>query len=241
MTIETKLFQGDCLEIMKDIPAHSVDMILCDLPYGTTRCKWDSVIPFDKMWEQYLRVVKENGCIALFADEPFASALIMSNPKLFRYELIWVKDQGTDFLNANRKPLKRHEKIEIFYKKQPTYNKQLTKGKPYQARSGDHKSECWNKFKVGYHTDNYGTRNPTTILEFNKERGLHPTQKPVSVLKRLIEIFTDPGDVVIDPVAGSGTTLRAAEELGRKAIGFEVSTKYYKAAIERMLNDAEIH
>lgn len=136
MTIETKLFQGDCLEIMKDIPAHSVDMILCDLPYGTTRCKWDSVISFDAMWEQYLRVVKENGCIALFADEPFASALIMSNPKLFRYELIWVKDQGTDFLNANRKPLKKHEKIEIFYQKQPCYNKQLTEGRPYKAVRG---------------------------------------------------------------------------------------------------------
>ena len=239
MTIETKLFQGDCLEIMKDIPAHSVDMILCDLPYGTTRCKWDSVIPFDKMWEQYLRVVKENGCITLFADEPFASALIMSNPKLFRYELIWVKDQGTDFLNANRKPLKKHEKIEIFYQKQPCYNKQLTEGRPYKAVRGLAKSDCWGEFKTGYKTDNFGTRNPTTILEFNKERGLHPTQKPVALCEWLIKTYTERGQTILDNCMGSGTTGVACVHTDRSFIGIELDECYFEVASERIKSEME--
>lgn len=136
---------------MQEIPDASIHMILCDLPYGTTRCKWDSILPFDSLWKQYKRIIKDDGVIALFADEPFSANLICSNLPMFRYELIWQKEQGTDFLNANRKPLKAHEKIQIFYKKQPTYNKQFTEGKPYRARNGGKKStECYGKFKMGY-------------------------------------------------------------------------------------------
>lgn len=126
--IGVQLLNGDCIELMKNIPDESIDMVLCDLPYGTTQCKWDSIIPFDKLWEAYNRIIKPNGVIALFADEPFSATLVVSNLKMYRYELIWEKEQGTDFLNANRKPLKRHEKIQIFYKAQPTYNKQLEGG-----------------------------------------------------------------------------------------------------------------
>lgn len=182
--IHIRLIHGECLEEMDKLIAEGVkvDMILCDLPYGTTQCKWDTIIPFKSLWQQYERIIKDNGVIALFADEPFSATLIVSNMKMYRYELIWQKEQGTDFLNANRKPLKAHEKIQIFYKKQPTYNKQYTEGKPYRSVNGGKKStECYGDFKMGYFKSLGDKRNPISVLQFNRERGLHPTQKPVAL------------------------------------------------------------
>lgn len=230
-----QLYKGDCLELMKDIPDGSVDMILCDLPYGTTRCKWDCVIPFEPLWQQYNRIVKENAVIALFADEPFSSSLVTSNLKDYRYELIWQKEQGTDFLNANRKPLKAHEKIQLFYKKQPIYNKQFTVGKNYRAVNGGlKKSECYGEFKLGYFKTLGNKRNPVTVLKFNRERGLHPTQKPVPLLEWLIKTYTNTGETVLDNCMGSGSTGVACANTGRQFIGIELDDTYFDMASNRI-------
>lgn len=226
---------------MRDIQDGSVDMILCDLPYGTTRCKWDSVIPFESLWAHYTRIIKDNGVIALFADEPFSANLVNSNLKLYRYELIWQKEQGTDFLNANRKPLKAHEKIQIFYKKQPVYNKQLTEGKPYRAVNGGKKStDCYGNFKMGYFKSMGDKRNPITVLKFNRERGLHPTQKPVALLEYLVKTYTNEGDTVLDNCMGSGTTGVACANTGRRFIGIEKDDHWFEVGrdrIERAFNE----
>lgn len=226
---------------MRDIQDGSVDMILCDLPYGTTRCKWDSVIPFESLWAHYTRIIKDNGVIALFADEPFSANLVNSNLKLYRYELIWQKEQGTDFLNANRKPMKAHEKIQIFYKKQPVYNKQLTEGKPYRAVNGGKKStDCYGNFKMGYFKSMGDKRNPITVLKFNRERGLHPTQKPVALLEYLVKTYTNEGDTVLDNCMGSGTTGVACANTGRRFIGIEKDDHWFEVArdrIERAFNE----
>lgn len=227
--------KGDCLELMQHIPDGSVDMILCDLPYGTTQCKWDAVIPFNPLWEQYKRIIKDNGVIALFADEPFSSCLVQSNLKMFRYEWIWQKEQGTDFLNSNRKPLKAHEKIQVFYKKQPTYNKQLTDGKAYRAVNGGKKSTaCYGEFRMGYFKSMGNKRNPITVLKFNRERGLHPTQKPVALLEYLIKTYTNSGDLVLDNCMGSGSTGVACANTGRRFIGMELDDTYFNIASERI-------
>ena len=176
MTVDLK--QGDCLEVMKNIPDGSVDMILCDLPYGITRCKWDTVIQFEPLWAQYKRIAKNNAAIVLFGSGLFTAKLIMSNAKMFRYDLVWEKETGTDYLNANIKPMKRHENICVFYQHKPTYNRQYEVGKPYKRSHANEKSgEIWNAHKrIVTYSD--GRRNPTSILKFNTERGLHPTQKP---------------------------------------------------------------
>ena len=226
---------GDCLELMEGIPDGSVDMILCDLPYGTTRNKWDSVIPLDKLWEQYKRVCKENAAIVLNSDMPFTAMLVSSNLPMFRYQLVWCKEQGSDFLNANRKPMKAHETIEVFYKKLPTYNKQMWQSTPYKARSGEHKSENWGKFSVGFHTDcKDGKRNPTTILRFKRDKGLHPTQKPVALLEYLIRTYTNEGETVLDNCMGSGSTGVACVNTGRNFIGIELDEGYFNIAKKRI-------
>lgn len=221
--------------MMQDIPDGSIDMILCDLPYGTTVCKWDTVLPFDQLWAQYTRIIKENGVIALFADEPFSANLVHSNLKLYRYELIWQKEQGTDFLNANRKPLKAHEKIQIFYKKQPVYNKQLTDGKPYRAvNDGKKSTDCYGSFKMGYFKSMGDKRNPITVLKFNRERGLHPTQKPVALLEYLVKTYTNEGETVLDNCMGSGSTGVACMNTGRRFIGMEIDPQYFAVAEKRI-------
>lgn len=233
---------GDCLELMKDISDKSIDMILCDLPYGTTRNKWDSVIPLDKLWKQYERIIKENGAIVLFSAEPFTSLLITSNMQRFRYDLIWAKTQGSDFLNANRKPLRSHENICVFYKKQPTYNPQKTEGKPYKAKSGETTSSNFGKFNGNHHTENKdGKRCPLTVLNFSGEHNngkQHPTQKPVALLEYLIKTYTNEGDVVLDNCMGSGSTCVACVNTNRNYIGFEKEPKYFEIAKER-LNDTK--
>lgn len=219
---------------MQDIPDGSVDMILCDLPYGTTRCKWDTVIQFKPLWEAYKRISKRNAAIVLFGAEPFTSSLIMSNPQMFRYDLVWQKEQGSDFLNTNRKPLRAHENIAVFYRAQPTYNKQLREGKPYKAIQSEKNSALWNTFKTGLCTDNTGTRVPVSVLKFDRERGFHQTQKPVALLEWLIRTYTNEGETVLDNCMGSGSTCVAAANTGRRYIGIEKDPEYFEIARKRL-------
>ena len=239
-----ELWHGDCLELMKNIPDGSVDLVLCDLPYGTTRNNWDSIIPLDMLWERYKRVIKENGAIVLFSAEPFTSLLITSNIQWFRYDLIWSKTQGSDFLNANRKPLRSHENICVFYKKQPTYNPQKTDGKPYKAKSGETTSTNFGKFNGNHHTENKdGKRCPLSVLRFSGEhnRGKqHPTQKPTDLLEWLIKTYTNDGETVLDNCMGSGSCGVACVNTNRRFIGIELDDGYFEIAkkrIEEAVND----
>ena len=240
-----KLMQGDCLELMKDIPDGSVDMILCDLPYGTTQCKWDTIIPFEPLWEQYERIIKDNGAIVLTAAQPFTSALVMSNPKLFKYDWTWRKPRGTGHLNAKKQPLRDKEDILVFYKKQPTYNPQMSEGEPYTAMKGGKNTRVSNKGDTTYgkfmngaefRNDNSGFRYPKQVIEFGVvERGtLHPTQKPVALFEYLIKTYTNEGETVLDNCMGSGTTGVACKNLNRNFIGIELDEGYFKIAKERI-------
>lgn len=232
------LYQGDCLDLIKDIPDGSVDLVLCDLPYGTTRNKWDCIIPLDRLWEQYKRIIKDNGAIVLFSAEPFTSLLITSNMQWFRYDLIWAKTQGSDFLNANRKPLRSHENICVFYKKQPTYNPQKTEGKPYKAKSGKITSSNFGKFNGNHYTENKdGKRCPLTVLNFSGEHNTgkqHPTQKPIDLLEWIIKTYTNAEETVLDNCMGSGTTGVACVNTNRKFIGMELERGYFEIAEKRI-------
>ena len=226
--------KGDCLELMKGIPDESIDMILCDLPYGTTRNKWDSIISMDQLWEQYTRLLKVGGVVALFGDEPFSSSLRLSNPKWYRYYWYWTKNKATGFLNANRMPLKRVETISIFYPKLPLYNPQKEIGyKPYTSMTGS-KTKNYGKFK-SIKTVNDGSRYPTNVLTFNKvSKTIHPTQKPVDLLEYLIKTYTNPNMTVLDNVMGSGSTGVACVNTNRNFIGMELDEDYFKIAKERI-------
>ena len=230
------LQQGDCLELMKDIPNKSIDLILCDLPYGTTANKWDIVIPFDKLWAQYNRIIKDNGAILLFSQMPFGANLIMSNPKMFRYEWIWEKENGTGFLNAKKMPLKKHENILVFYKHLPTYNPQMREGfKPYYKDNSDSSTSSSNYMSLkGTVSSSDGTRYPIDMIKFNRDRGLHPTQKPVALLEYLIKTYTNEGDVVLDNCMGSGSTGVACQNTNREFIGMELDEKYFQIACDRL-------
>lgn len=229
--------QGDCLELMKDIPDKSVDMILCDLPYGTTRNKWDSVIPLNKLWKSYERIIKDNGAIVLFSQMPFSAELVHSNLKLFKYEWIWQKDNGTGFLNAKKMPLKIHENILVFYKKLPLYNPQMRTGfKPYKCKQGRH-STNYGAYEQGHITESNGERYPIDIIEFKKDSGLHPTQKPVALLEYLIKTYTNEGETVLDNCMGSGSTGVACINTNRNFIGYELDEKYFEIAGKR-INEA---
>ena len=182
-----QLYNADCLKILPTITDKSIDMILCDLPYGTTQNKWDVVIPLDRLWFEYKRIIKDHGVIALHSDMPFTATLVNSARDIWRYELIWQKPQGTDFLNANRKPLKAHESIQIFYKKLPVYHPQKGKGKNYRACSSPHTSQNWGDYQGGVHTGcTDGSRFPTSVIKIGGGKGLHPTQKPVELERWLI-------------------------------------------------------
>ena len=224
---------GDCLELMRDIPDGSIDMILCDLPYGTTKNKWDSVIPFEPLWEQYNRIIKDNGAIVLFSQMPFTVDLVASNYKDFRYEWIWEKLSASGHLNANRMPMKKHENILVFYKKLPTYNPQFTEGKPYVATYSTHSSN-YGKQKDNITTINDGKRYPVDIIKFNNDRCLHPTQKPVALLEYLIKTYTNEGEIVLDNCMGSGSTCVACVNTNRHYIGFELDPQYYDIACKRL-------
>ena len=227
--------QGDCLELMKEIPDKSIDMILCDLPYGTTACKWDVIIPFDKLWEQYNRIIKDNGAIVLFGSEPFSTNLRMSNFKNYRYDWIWKKPKGSGFLNAKKMPLKSHEIISVFYKKLPTYNPQFSKGEPYKNEQG-YVGEYLNKNKnmKRVKTENTGFRYPKSVIDFSIQTGYHPTQKPVALLEYLIKTYTNENEVVLDNCMGSGSTGVACINTNRRFIGFELDEKYFEIARKRI-------
>ena len=247
-----KLYKGDCLEVMDRLIKEGVkvDMVLTDPPYGTTNCKWDSVIPFDKMWERVNKLIKPNGAVVLFGSEPFSSALRISNIKNYRYDLIWEKEQGTDFGNANRKPLKAHENISIFYKKQPTYNPQFTKGKPYTDKRTNKREMAIKNNKLEHRNiiftsetipiENKGTRYPTTVIKASREKGsmsgYHPTQKPINLLEWLIKTYTNEGDLVLDFTMGSGSTGVACLNTNRKFIGIELDEHYFDIAKDRLEN-----
>jgi site-specific DNA-methyltransferase (adenine-specific) len=248
-----RIYQRECIEGMRMIPDKSIDMILCDLPYGTTACKWDTVIPFEPLWEQYGRVIKDDGAIVLTASQPFTSALVMSNPSLFRYEWIWDKVMGSNFVHAKKMPLKTHESILVFYKKLPTYHPQMTeadirKNRPPNAGRED-KSEI---LRVGggklIESSNRDRtkRYPKSIYTLNRQTAdcnplyrVHPTQKPVDLFAYLIRTYTNEGDIVLDNCMGSGTTAIAALRTGRQFIGFELEREYVEIANKRIDNELE--
>ena len=231
------LIHGDCLELMKDIPDGSIDMILADLPYGTTACKWDTIIPFDLLWEQYERVIKDNGAIVLTSDEPFTSQLINSNIKKFRYKWIWKKSYSTGFMNANKMPLKNIEDVLVFYKRLPTYNPQgIIEINKKQVRKKDKGTTIYNDMglKEGEYTQKF-TNYPNQVIETTKkEKTHHPTQKPVALFEYLIKTYTNEGDTVLDNVMGSGTTGVACKSLNRNFIGMELDENYFNIAKERI-------
>lgn len=227
---------GDCLELMRNIPNGSIDMILCDLPYGTTKNKWDAVIPFDSLWEQYERVIKDNGAIVLFSQAPFDKVLACSNLDLFRYEWIWEKAQGTGHLNAKKMPMKVHENILVFYKKLPTYNPQWEWDKPYTTTYSTHSSN-YGKQKDNVTTVSDGRRYPKDVVRFAKkesDKHLHPTQKPVALLEYLIKTYTNEGELVLDNCMGSGSTCVACVNSNRHYIGFELDPDYFDVACKRL-------
>ena len=241
-----RLLQGDCLELMKNIPDKSIDMILCDLPYGITACKWDNVIPFEPLWELYKRIIKPNGAICLFGREPFSTALRASNLRMYRYDWIWAKTVASNFVMCKKQPLKKHEIISVFYYKQPTYNPQFEIGKPYNdARKGNYRKNIsvgdGNKL-IRTPIHNSGTRYPSSVLKFSNRnnRNVHPIQKPVPLLEYLIKTYTNEGDTVLDNCMGSGSTGVACVNLNRNFIGMELKQEYFNIATER-INDARLN
>lgn len=239
------LQHGDCLELMKDIPDGSIDMILCDLPYGTTQNKWDSVIPFEPMWTQYKRVIKENGAIVLFADGMFLSQLMNSNPKMWRYNMVWDKVLKSGFLNANRMPLRQHEEICVFYKKSPIYNPQKTEGAKSHSKGTQKKcaNNNYGEYEFIDNADIHGNlKYPTSIVIAQKphpSKSMHPTQKPVSLLEYLVKTYTNEGDTVLDNCMGSGSTGVACINTNRSFIGMEIDEGYFDIAKNRIKEAAQ--
>lgn len=220
---------------MAEIPDGSVDMVCCDLPYGTTACKWDSVIPFEPLWAAYRRVCKKNAAIVLTASQPFTSALVMSNLKEFKYDWCWRKPKGTGHLNAKKMPMRDKEDILVFYREQCIYNPQFTQGTPYQDKSGSSQADCYRAHKrIG--SDNDGKRYPKQVIEFGVvERGTeHPTQKPVALIEYLIRTYSNEGNTILDNTMGSGTTGVACVNTSRHFIGIERDPDYFAIAEARI-------
>ena len=220
-----QLFEEDCLECMKEIPDESIDMILCDLPYGTTQNKWDSIIPLEQLWSEYNRIIKPNGAIVLTSQGLFTARLILSQPKLYKYKWVWEKSKPTNFLNAKKQPLRKHEDVCVFYKKQPTYNPQMTEGEPYNKGVRKNQlSGSYGDFQP-VHVQSDGERYPVDIVYVKTAESegevVHPTQKPVALGRYLIKTYTNPGDIVLDNTFGSGSFLVAALLEGRNFIGIE--------------------
>ena len=225
---------GDCLEVMKTLESGSIDMILCDLPYGTTACKWDQVIPFAPLWEQYERLIKPNGAIVLTAAQPFTSALVMSNPRFYKYAWVWNKRKATGYLQAKLQPMRLTEDVLVFCKDTPPYYPQYTQGDPYKPRGGRAKEGVYN-LPGSERAGSDGRRYPKNLLEIAFEkRPQHPTQKPVALFEYLIRTYTLPGETVLDNAAGSGTTGVAAIQCGRKAILIEQDAAYHAIAQRRV-------
>lgn len=234
------LLQGDCLELLKDVPTESVDFIFTDLPYNTTQNDWDCLIDLDKLWAEYKRVIKPHGCIALFAQSPFDKILACSNLKMYRYEWIIEKTKATGHLNAKKMPMKAHENILIFYKKLPTYHPQMTHGHTRKVSTAEHKKNCKVTTNYGNHgltTYDSTDRYPRDVLKFSwdtQKSSIHPTQKPLALAEYMIKTYTNEGDVVLDSCMGSGTTGVACANLNRNFIGMELREDYYQAAKQRI-------
>lgn len=244
-----RIYLGDCLKLMRDIPDNSIDAIICDLPYGTTKNAWDSIIPLPDLWTQYKRIIKPNGAIVLFSQQPFSAALIMSNPSMFKYEWIWEKEHGTGHLNSNFAPMKIHENILVFSSAAAcfvknlddamVFNPQYKKGKPYKSAhtcnpKSDNYDTIWNKgaFKTEQDGEHY---KPTDVLKFGRDKKkMHPTQKPVDLVAYLIRTYTNEGEIVLDNCSGSGTTAVAAWREKRHFICFEKDPIYWEKSVERV-------
>ena len=224
---------GDCIELMANIENESIDMIICDLPYGTTANEWDIVIPYNLLWDQYNRIIKNNGAIVLTGMGMFSAMLMTSNIKMYRYSLIWEKSKTVGFLNANKMPLRCHEDILVFYKALPTFNPQKTPGKPYKGlargQSANYKVDRVKSINTT------GDRNPTSVIKINNENNtFHPTQKPVALIEYLIRTYSNEGDTILDNCMGSGTAGVASKNLNRKFIGIEKNPEYYNEAVKRI-------
>ena len=220
-----KVFEGDCLEIMQQFPDNSIDMVLCDLPYGTTQNKWDSLIPLDKLWKEYKRIVKDNGAIVLTSQGIFTASLILSNPEMFRYKWVWEKSKPTNFLNAKKQPLRKHEDVCVFYKKQPVYNPQMIEGEPYDKGVRKNQlSGSYGDFQP-VHVQSDGKRYPTDIIYFktaeSEGKVIHPTQKPVELGRYMVRTYTNPGAIILDNTSGSGSFVVAALAEGRNFVAIE--------------------
>ena len=238
-----RLFNDDCFEAFKQLKDSSIDMVLCDLPYGVTSCKWDSVLDLSRLWEEYDRLCKPNAAIVLTASQPFTSVLVMSNLKMFRHEWVWIKNRGSNFANTVREPMKEHESVLVFSKGKWTYNKQM------QERTGGGADRV--KYNVAFESasDNYRKfegrpenklpelRVPSSWQKFNCEVGLHPTQKPIGLMEYLIRTYSNEGDTVLDNTMGSGTTIVAATNLSRNAVGIEKEQNYFLAAKSRVADN----
>lgn len=237
--VEVRLMLGDCLQRMQEIPAASVDMVMCDLPYGTTRCEWDSVIPLEPLWAEYRRVTKENAAIVLTASQPFTTVLAASNLEMFRYEWIWDKvNRATGRQNASRMPMKRHENVLVFYRRLPTYNRQMRKGKPYSGFKRGVDKHLGRTGLTDHWLVNRGERNPISIVpvpaDNKNEVGWHPTQKPTALMAYFIKTYTNLGETVLDNTMGSGSTGVACLRTGRAFIGIERDPDFYRDACERL-------
>ena len=240
-----KLYNGDCLELMNNIPDKSIDMILCDLPYGVTRCKWDAIIPFEPLWEQYNRIIKDNGAIVLFATQPFSSLLVVSNIKNFKHEWIWQKEKGIGFQIAKYRPMQEHEHILVFTNKKQRVNYYplmeerdaiyTRKGCVGDLNRSKNQVCCLSNATIKDRT--YTHKYPTSIKKFKRDIGLHPTQKPVALLEYLIKTYTNEGETVLDNCMGSGSTGVACLNTNRKFIGIELDDDYFNIAKNRIMNN----
>jgi len=238
--IKIKLIEGDCIEMMKEhIEDNSIDMILTDPPYGTTACKWDSIIPLEPMWEQLKRVIKSKGAIVMTASQPFTTTLISSNMKMFKYEIIYEKSSPTNPLMAKKQIMKRHENVIVFYKKQVTFHPQMNKRKEENKRNNikntTHSTGTLGNSKLSVTDGQAELTYPSSIQKFNRQTGLHPTQKPVALMAYLIKTYTNEGETVLDFTMGSGTTGVACKNLKRNFIGIELDDKYFEIAKKRIM------
>jgi len=238
-----RLIHGECLEQMKTIEDGSIDMVLTDPPYGTTACKWDSIIPLEPMWEQLKRITKKNGAIVMTASQPFTTTLIASNMKMFKYCWVWEKSQAVGHLNAWRMPMKKTEDICLFYSKQCTYNPELTDKPPENVRPvtpRTKRTDCYGDHNLNAHKCPAGKSMPATIIKFNNaQRNVHPTQKPVALMEYLIKTYTNENETVLDFTMGSGTTGVACANLNRDFVGIEQDDKYFQIAEQRIFDAHE--
>jgi site-specific DNA-methyltransferase (adenine-specific) len=243
--MESRIICGDTIEEMSKIGDKTIDLILCDLPYGTTQCKWDTVIPFDLLWRQYERIIKDEGAIILTASQPFTSNLVMSNPKLFKYSLVWEKSKSTGYLNSKKMPMRSHEDILVFYKKLPVYNPQMVDGDPYDKGKAVRPTEVYREQKKAVHVKNEtGKRFPRSVQYFktaeSEGKVYHPTQKPISLMEWLIKTYSNDGDVVLDNCIGSGTTAIACLRTNRKYIGIDIDEDYIKITNDRIAEELRL-